>query len=240
MLTALVYGAPASTCDDGLTWKPLNEKAAHVDWCAVDWTDAERKFVLALKHESGGKLILSRDGGRSFVEVGDGYGPGWVFDATTAVVARTTTVAPAATNDVSKGVLARTQDAGVTWNTCGDFRPVGNGSAQALPRWHNGTLFWLVEGALISSNDAGKNWKTVCEIQRGFYGPVFGKSKEHLFVLTGDGVVESTDGGSSWYKAIPVPPELNGAGLTWLDYDPKGDQLYLMRMGSELYKLARN
>ena len=29
------------------------------------------------------------------------------------------------------------------------------------------------------------------------------------------------------------------SALTWLDYDPDADALYLMKMGSELYRLGR-
>jgi hypothetical protein len=28
-------------------------------------------------------------------------------------------------------------------------------------------------------------------------------------------------------------------GLSWLEYDPKNDILYLIKMGSDLYRLAR-
>src|SRR5262249_57444357 len=88
MVTALVYGAAISVrADHGATWKALDRKSSHVDWCAVDWTDPDMKFVLALKHEAGGLLLLSRDGGKTFNEVGKGYGPGWVFDNQTAGVA---------------------------------------------------------------------------------------------------------------------------------------------------------
>jgi hypothetical protein len=34
----------------------LDNKSLHIDWCAVDWTTPDLKFVLALKHESGGLL----------------------------------------------------------------------------------------------------------------------------------------------------------------------------------------
>ena len=29
------------------------------------------------------------------------------------------------------------------------------------------------------------------------------------------------------------------SALTWLDYDPKNDVLYVMKMGSDLFRLAR-
>ena len=230
MLTALVYGSPISISNDGATWKTMSEKTQHVDWSAIDWTDPERKFVLALKHESGEMLLASQDSGKSFTEVGKGYGPGWVFNNTTAVVAQVKT------KDRPKPGLVRTEDGGKTWNPSGEFSPVGSNSARALPKWHDGILYWLAEGAMISTEDSGKTWKTVSEFKNGRYGPVFGKKKDHLFVLTSDGVIESVDAGKTWAKPIPLPQEVKGAGLTWLDYDPKGDVLYLMRMGSDLYR----
>ena len=37
-----------------------------------------------------------------------------------------------------------------------------------------------------------------------------------------------------------MPKELKGVSpLTWLDYDPVNDVLYVMKMTSELYKLPR-
>jgi photosystem II stability/assembly factor-like uncharacterized protein len=212
----------------------MDAKSSHVDWCAVDWTDPDLKFVLTLKHEAGGLLMASRDGGTTFTEVGKGYGSGWVFDGQTAVVAE------AKNKDRPKPNLVRTTDGGKTWQPCGEYSPVGRESAQALPKWHDGSLYWLVEGALIASADKGATWKKVGDVKDGRYGPVFGKDAKHLFVLTGAGVVESTDGGATWAKPVAVPRDLKGVGgLTWLEYDPKNDVLYLMKMGSDLFKLSR-
>jgi photosystem II stability/assembly factor-like uncharacterized protein len=235
MVAALVYGSPISVSDDhGKTWSFLGKDSGHVDWCAVDWSDPDMKFVLALKHEKGGQLLLSRDGGKTFSEVGKGYGPGWVFDDKTAVVAQTKS------KDRPRPNLMRTIDGGKTWKAAGEYNPVGSQSAQALPRWHDGVLYWLVDGAIISTSDKGETWKKVCALKDGRYGPVFGKDNKHLFVLTGSGIVESTDGGETWSKPIALPKGMKGAGgLSWIEYDPKGKLLYVMKMGSDLYKLAR-
>jgi photosystem II stability/assembly factor-like uncharacterized protein len=233
MVTALVYGSPiAVSTDRAATWKYLDGQSAHVDWCAVDWTDPERPFILTLKHEAAGLLLASTDGGKSFRQVGRGYGPGWVFDRRTAVVAR----------ELSEGPpqLVRTTDGGKTLTACGAYRPVGRHSAQALPRWHDGTLYWLVEGGLIATTDQGATWKKIGEVKDAQYGPVFGKDAKHLFVLTKAGVVESTDGGATWSAPLAPPRAMNGlGGLSWLEYDPAHDVLYLMKMGSDLYRLAR-
>ncbi len=233
LMTALVYGAPiSSSADGGATWTPLDKKTEHVDWFAADWTNKAPRFVLALKHEKDGLLLASGDGGKTFTEVGKGYGTGWVFDDKTAVVAE------AKTKDKPKPNLMRTTDGGTTWKPCGEFSPVGNGSAQALPRWFDGKLYWLVDGALIASKDAGETWAKVCDLTDGRYGPVFGTDAKRLFVVTKDGVIESTDAGATWGKPIPPPKDLKGVGgLTWLAFDAKGDVLYLMKMGTDLYKL---
>src|SRR5262249_11826233 len=149
---------------------------------------------LALKHESGGLLLISRDSGASFAEVGKGYGPGWAVDNRTAVVAE------AKTKQRPSPRLMRTTDRGQTWQAAATYSPVGANSAQALPKWSGGRLYWLVEGALILSDDKGATWKKISEVNDGRYGPVFGKDDRHLFVLTGAGVRESADGGQTWLK----------------------------------------
>jgi hypothetical protein len=228
-VTALVYGAPIAvgTSDKG-DWRFLDKKSEHVDWCAVDWSDPEMKFILTLKHESGGLLLRSRDGGKSFEEVGKGYGPAWVFDADTAVVTL------AKSKERPKGSLVRTVDGGKTFMPCGDYGPI------CLPRWHESALYWLADNALIKTTTKGETWEKVCELKDGRFGPVFGKDAKQIFVLTGAGIVESTDGGLTWTKPIPIPPELKGVSpLTWMAYDPKNDVLYVMKMTSELYKLSK-
>jgi RNA polymerase sigma factor (sigma-70 family) len=233
-VTALVHGCQCSVSPDHLaTWVCMSEQAKHVNWCAVDWTDPDLKFVLALKHDAGGLLLGSRDGGKTFREVGKGYATGWVFDGQTAVVAQ------AKTKDRPRPTLMRTTDGGKTFKPCGLHTPVGTGSGQALPKWHDGVLYWLVEGGLIATTDKGKTWKLLSDLD-GQYGPVFGKDAKHLFVLTKAGILESTDGGVSWTRPISPPRALNGISpLTWIEYDPPRDLLYLMKRGSDLYKLAR-
>jgi hypothetical protein len=231
MVMALVYGAPISvSTDDGVSFTAMNGKSGHVDWCAVDWTDPDMKFVLALKHESGDLLIASHDGGKTFTDVGKGYGPAWIFDEQTAVSTQVKT------KDNAKPGLLRTTDGGKT------FKPTGAGivAGKALPKWHDGGLYWLVDGAIVSTTDKGETFKKVCDLKDGRYGPIFGKDAKHMFVLTGAGIVESTDAGANWSKPMPPPKDLKGISpLTWIEYDPKNDVLYTMKMSTELFKLAR-
>jgi hypothetical protein len=229
LVVALVYGSPIVVSgDSGRTWKTMDGKSSHVDWCAVDWSDPAMKFVLALKHESGGLLIASHDGGRSFTEVGKDFGPAWVFDNQTAVVAEARSRA-----HPTPGLL-RTTDGGKTFQPCGAYH------AKALPRWFDGALYWVIEGSLIRSTDRGATWQKLSDLKDGRFGPIFGKSAKHLFVLTSKGIVESSDGGVTWVQATALPREVGGGNpLTWAEYDPVHNILYAMRMGSELYRLRR-
>ncbi len=235
MVTALVYGDPLSVSnDEAATWKSMESKSNHIDWCAVDWTGTALRFVLALKHEADGLLLASADGGQSFVEVGKGYGPGWIFDNQTAVVAQ------ARSQERPHPRLMHTTDRGRTFHSCGAYTPVGFNSAQALPKWHAGRLYWLVESGLIVTKDEGETWDKIADIKDAQYGPIFGLDARHLFVLTKSGVIESTDAGVNWSSPVPPPKAMNGlAGLTWLEYDPQHDTLYLMKMGSDLYRWSR-
>jgi photosystem II stability/assembly factor-like uncharacterized protein len=229
LLLPTVYGGPIAVGSaEKDEWRTLDKASVHVDWCAADWSDPDLKFILALKHESGGLLLWSRDGGKTFDEGAKGHGPAWVFDANTAVITL------AKNKERPKGSLVRTTDGGRTLQPAGDYAPV------SLPRLHGDALYWLADGALIKTTNKGEKWDKVCDLKDGRFGPVFGKDAKHLFVLTGAGVVESTDGGATWEKPIPIPKELKGVSpLTWLDYDPVNDVLYVMKMGSELYKMPR-
>ena len=62
LLAALVYGAPVLVgTTKGDAWTMLDKKSMHVDWCAVDWSDPAMKFMMAMKHETGGMLLVSHD-----------------------------------------------------------------------------------------------------------------------------------------------------------------------------------
>lgn len=228
-VSALVYGSPLIVSSDlGESVMALSPKSSHVDWCAVDWSDPELRFVLTLKHESGDLLLVSRDSGKTFDEVGKGYGPAWIFDGQTAVVAE----AKSKTN--TKPGLLRTTDAGKTFQRCGDDY------ARALPRFKLGTLYWLVADGLVASTDQGQSWKKLSAVKDGLCGPVFGKDSQHLVILTQSGIRESKDGGVTWQPVIALPAAMKGAGnLSWVEYDAQHDILYMMKMGSELFQWRR-
>jgi photosystem II stability/assembly factor-like uncharacterized protein len=225
---ATVYGGPIlSSTDNCETFTPMDKASQHVDWVAVDW--GTRKFVLTLKHESGDLLLASADGGKSFREVGKAFGPACVFNEQTAVVVQ---IVPGKPKKPAKRVLARTTDGGKTFAKVADF------VTKAVPVWEGKTPYWLVDGAIITSKDKGETWQQVCVVTNGQFGPVFGKDEKEMFVLTPQGVIATADGGATWSAPIAPPKEMKGLGvLAWIGFDAKHRQLYLMKMGSDLYRM---
>jgi len=93
---------------------------------------------------------------------------------------------------------------------------------------------------LIASDDRGATWTQVADVKDGRYGPVFGAdAKAHVRPHRGGRRRESRRR-RHVVAALAAPKDLKGiGGLTWLAFDPKNDVLYLMTMGSDLFKLAR-
>lgn len=102
-----------------------------------------------------------------------------------------------------------------------------------------GCVFLAVEGKGVYCSAFGANsfkpnnrpWEQVCKLRTEDF--------THKFVLTDSGIKESKDGGATWSQPIPAPKGFGITEQTWLAYDAKHDSLYLMKAGSDLYKLAR-
>jgi len=100
-----IYGSAAYSGDGGTTWQA--SKTGHLDYGAVDWGDTG-KALLAIGHESGGKLLYSVDAGKAWKELGKGYSAAGLFDGKTLMSFTKT-----------EG-LVRSTDGGQTWAMVSD------------------------------------------------------------------------------------------------------------------------
>lgn len=148
-----IYGSSAYSGDAGRTWTP--SKTGHLDYGAVDWTDTG-KTLLAIGHESGGKLLFSQDAGSKWKTQGTGYWAVGLFDHTTllASIAKT-------------GAIVRSTDGGITWTTVSDQKPAAPVMAEL-----GGVGYWLGEHGLLVSHDHGATWVLASPLpQRGLPWP---------------------------------------------------------------------
>jgi hypothetical protein len=104
-----------------------------------------------------------------------------------------------------------------------------------------GCVFLLVDGSNVYCSPAGAaNFKLVTETWKEVRAHV-NKTRDakHLLVPTENSIKESRDGGTTWLKPIPLPKGFVTTSSTWVEYDAFNDVVYLMKPGSDLYKLAR-
>jgi photosystem II stability/assembly factor-like uncharacterized protein len=225
MFCFMIYGSSAMTLDGGKSW--MKSKLSHFDFGGVDWDDTAKR-VLGLRHESGGMLATSDDGGATWKNLEKGFSGCGVFDRKTFV----------ATKAKEKGIF-RSTDAGATWTKVAEQTPVA-----ATPVVFRGTGYWCAGPEILVSKDKGATWTAV---QRDrdktydfHYGPFFGKDEKHFVVVSKGGFVETKDGGQTWKVAAPLPPgfTVNRVGPNYA-WDPKNDIFYASTMTKPTFKYQR-
>ena len=230
MACFMIYGACGNSLDSGEHWRGW--KTNHLDFGAVDW-EATGDTLLATRHESGGVLCLSADGGQTWKNLGT-EGPDkkinkedrdytmlGMFDAESLLASR------------GDGIL-RSADRGKTWTSVSDAKLVG-----AVMSVHNGIGYWMSDKGVLRTTDKGKTWTMAWPI-RAVFGPWFSADDHRIVVVGKEGFSESTDGGQTWKPAAPLPPGFNanlvGPNYAW---DSIHDLFYASSMGRHTYRFER-
>ena len=217
----MIYGSSALTIDGGKTW--VKSKTSHLDFGAVDWADTGKR-LLALRHESGGLLTTSDDGGATWKDLEKGFSGCGVFDRQTFV----------ATKEKVKGIF-RSTDAGATWTQVSTNTP-----SAGVPVVFKRAGYWPTGKAILVSTDQGASWSALSAPIDASFGPCFGKDENHFVVVGKSGFSETKDGGKTWRLAAPLPPGF-GTGRVGPNYawDPNADIFYASTMTKPAFKWQR-
>ena len=220
----MLDGRSGRTDDGGKTWTAVKNVQRGYDWAAVDWSGKTVKTIFALVHESGGIGAVSRDGGKSWKQVGKRYLAVGVFGADVLVCGK----------EKTQGIF-RSTDGGGQWTQVDEATPIG---AMVL---FGGTGYWLTNKGLMTSKDRGKTWVHSADVAGAAWGPYFGKDAKHFVVINRKGFRETPDAGKTWKVIAPYPPsvkrEFNRRG--WFlnfAWDPIGRVCYVSRMGQGTWK----
>jgi hypothetical protein len=225
----MIYGDSAITADDGAAWTKFKStqggpRPTHFDFGSVDWADSGKRF-LALRHESGGLLTTSDDGGASWKDLDKGFSGLAVVDHTTFL----------ATKEKDAGIF-RSTDTGATWTLVySDATP-----SAGTPVVFEGGVYWPSGKSLLVSHDKGASWSVLAGAADAAYGPYF-DTANHLVVAGKSGFSETKDGGKTWQWAAPLPPGFTikrvGPNYSW---DPKADIFYASAMTKPTFKYERS
>jgi len=217
----MIYGSSAMTTDSGKTWS--KSKVSHLDFGAVDWEDTGKR-LLALRHESGGMLCTSEDGGATWKELEKGFSGVGLFDHNTFL----------ATKAKEPGIF-RSTDNGATWAKVSDATPVA-----ATPIIFKGVGYWAAGKSLLISKDKGATWTELAVAEEVKFGPYFGKDENHFVLVGKSGFQETTDAGKTWKTAAPLPAGF-GVGRVGPNYawDSNADCFYASTMTKAAFKYDR-
>jgi photosystem II stability/assembly factor-like uncharacterized protein len=197
------------TDDNGDSFRKLGD-VEHIDGASIDFTDPQRRTILAGVHEQP-VLMKSADAGKSWTEV-----PGLPADigfATTPYVIDANTFLLGTNNGPGSGVF-RSTDGGTTWTKVYDHPVIG-------PAVANGTkIQWLEAGGagVVTTTDGG-----VTFTHQGAHGAI-DRNAANLVLLPGgalatwsaDHVLRSTDDGAHWTR-VGGPTPYTPTGLAHND-----------------------
>jgi hypothetical protein len=221
LLCLVVYGSSAATDDGGKTW--AKSKLTHLDFGSVDW-EASGRAMLAIAHESGGKLVLTTDGGEQWKELGKGFtGPLGILDGKTLLAGK-------------KGQgLVRSTDGGENWATV----YAEPGTCAQVVYVLKGMAYVMTDKGLLVSKDKGVTWAIQGSPVKATIGPMFGQDADHLVAVGAGGVYMTSDGGKEWAVVAPLAPtiDLKGPGCCYA-WDPVNNLLYASRMTRPTYRLT--
>ena len=216
----MIYGDSALTSDGGKTWTKF--KTSHLDFGAVDWADTGRR-LLAIRHESGGLLTTSDDGGATWKDLEKGFSGCGVLDHATFV----------ATKEKEPGIF-RSTDAGAMWAKVSDEKP-----SAGVPVVFDGAAYWPTGKTVLVSGDKGATWSAAGAPVDAGYGPFFDTAK-HFVVVGKSGFSETRDGGQTWQPVAPLPAGFVmarvGPNFAW---DPRADVFYASTMTKPTFKYQR-
>jgi hypothetical protein len=128
------------------------------DSIAIDFSDPQRKTMLAGTHEQAQVLYLSTDAGMTWTNIGAAL-PSTLGFCTSTLVVNTTTllVGCAASWSGKAGAIVRSTDTGAT------FTQVDAKGVSGQPLWaSDGTIYWAEEGGgIVMSTDEGMTWTEI-------------------------------------------------------------------------------
>src|SRR4051812_24204958 len=198
------------TTDNGQTFKHLGD-AHHNDYVSVDFSDPQRRTLLAGGHEQSRTVLKSTDGGANWTNIGKALPEGSKFSSNPLLLDELTYLVNASGWGKGTGGVYRTTDGGAKWTQVSTLE--ANGSPFVAS---DGSIYWLLmyDRGLIRSTNRGETWTQMCGsgVLKG--SSIVELSDKTLAALGGKNVKISSDHGTTW-KAVMEPLPVQPAGVIY-------------------------
>jgi hypothetical protein len=231
--------SPFVTTDDGQTFTQLGSLSGS-DLIAVDFSDPDRKTLLAGGHEAATQgLLLSTDQGATWTDithrpglptnfladggpVEDGGSPPTNCTLPVIIDAMTYLVGCGGYGGGDTGIF-RTTDGAVSWQKVSS---TGGGLTPLVAS--DGTIYWLgTDGSMATSGDHGKTWTAIAVPGTFLPSSAVGEDTAaelpggRIAVVGNTYILVSADQGHTWRPATAALPVTSGEYLHGTVYSPQ-------------------
>lgn len=200
------------TEDDGETFERVGD-ISHNDAIAVDFTDPDRRTMIATSHEQQ-VIYKSSDGGETWDEIQDSLPDDIKVCSNAAVLdADTYLLGCAGGFDEGDPAIVRTTDGGESWEIVAE-----KGGAKQPLFASDGSIYWASEfgGGLVRSEDDGETWKTAVSSTVSSIAPVE-LPDGRIASLIDDAVAVSADQGQTW-RIVSTKAPITPVALVYAPY----------------------
>jgi photosystem II stability/assembly factor-like uncharacterized protein len=220
-----IYGdSPFVTTDDGKSWTQMG-MISHTDLLGIDFTDPDRKTMVAGGHEQSQTLYKSTDSGNSWSGIGSMLPMNTNCTLPVVFDSETYLVGCGGYGGGPSGIY-RTTDGGSTWTNVSSM----GGAAPPLVA-SDGTIYWASPGgaALAKSTDKGMTWTQAVGPNVVTASVPIELPDGRVAILGSQYVIASSDQGATWSaltNALPTPG--SGDELTHgIAYSTKRNAIYI-------------
>jgi photosystem II stability/assembly factor-like uncharacterized protein len=211
-------GGVYKTTDGGVTFTQLGN-VTHNDYVSVDYTDPQRKTLVAGTHERSQSVWKSSDGGQTWTNIGANLPAGTSFSSAAIVLNANTYIVDTIQSWAGGETgIWRTTDGGAHWTKVSGSGVNNVTAPTGTPPTvtSKNVIYWPTGGNLAKSTDGGLTWTQVGDnnIQNGRVTEL-----PDGRIVAGGGsnqLIVSADGGITWTNfGAALPYDINDKGVAY-------------------------